>query len=371
MIAENDINFCEPLACGDDYPKPQFSPLPNVAGASNAKSRSVPLGTTTVLHSARARYAWASIAKAELTPQDTVLLPAYHCPAMVEPIVWAGCKIAFYRLRKDLSPEPDDLARLLPQAKAIVLVRFFGFEGHIQSLCEMAREQGCLVIEDLAHTAFAQTLHGDYGVTSLPKFYAVDYGSEIFIRAGHDETRLRTYIEKTQRNPLLWNSTRLLKQVQNRVQAVSAAGTGKLQGKFRYFCAEDMSRPFNRKASLQIMRSDHEDIVQKRRSNFLRLQNIFEQSGLGHGLYTDLDSNFIPYMYPFVLHDAEFFHSIRTAGVPLFRWEELAPTNCRVSQEYHKTLIQVPCHQDVTGADIDLIESTILTGARARVGGTI
>ena len=367
MKAENQIQFCKPIAYGEDYPRPHFPALPNSTGKSHAKSRGKPSGTGTVLHSARARYAWASIAKAELTTGDTVLLPSYHCPAMVEPFLWAGCRIEFYTLKNDLSPDLADLVRLLPRAKAVVLVRFFGFEGNMQALCEMAREHKCLVIEDLAHTAFAQTLHGHYGVTSLPKFYAVDYGSEIFVREDHDNTQLRSFMEKTQRNALVWNATRLVQQVQNRLQTVTPGGFRQIDGSYRYFSTEDMSRPLNKRAFLQIMQSDDEEIIRKRRKNFLRIQSIFESSGMGKGLFTELDNSFVPYMYPFVLNNVEHFHSIRSAGIPLFRWEELAPTSCSVSQSYHQTLIQVPCHQDLTNTDLDLIESAIGNAALARV----
>ena len=56
----------------------------------------------------------------------------------------------------------------------------------------------------------------------------------------------------------------------------------------------------------------------------------------------------VPYVFPAVLADAErAFPAIRRAGIALYRWEELAASECRVSASYRTRLVQLPCHQEI------------------------
>ena len=58
----------------------------------------------------------------------TVLLPAYHCTAMVEPVRWAGFRAAFHPVPHDLQLSARDLApHLTSDVRAIVVVHYFGF----------------------------------------------------------------------------------------------------------------------------------------------------------------------------------------------------------------------------------------------------
>ena len=173
------VQFTPPLADSSHYPTPTFPVLQKIKGLCQPEPREVPGGTSHTMLTTRARYALAMIAKAYVNAGDRVLLPAYHCPAMIEPFVWAGCKIEFYPVNSDLTPMEREIADLLHGATALLLTRYFGFECNIRDVAEIARKHNCLVIEDLAHAAFSSELVGDIGVTSLPKFYPVDTGSEI------------------------------------------------------------------------------------------------------------------------------------------------------------------------------------------------
>jgi len=40
-----------------------------------------------------------------ISRNDTVLVPAYHCAAAIEPIVQYGAKVTFYNVRQDCTPD--------------------------------------------------------------------------------------------------------------------------------------------------------------------------------------------------------------------------------------------------------------------------
>src|ERR1700726_3419115 len=60
--------------------------------------------------------------------RDIVLLPAFHCTALVEPVVRAGFRPVFYRIKKDLTIDVEDLrAKSSSRDALIIVVHFFGF----------------------------------------------------------------------------------------------------------------------------------------------------------------------------------------------------------------------------------------------------
>jgi perosamine synthetase len=352
--AMNMIDFTEPLANSSDYPAPHFTALPNITSGKFTAIRPILKGATTTRLVTRARYALALIAKAELSDGDTVLLPAYHCPALVEPFIWAGCKVIFYNITSDLCPDKNDLDRYLGDASAILFVRYFGFDSNIKSLAEYARNRGCLVIEDLAHAAFIDELFGDYGVTSLSKFYPVDSGAEIYVKCGRDSAAIVKAIERYLVSTRAWTLQATLRKT-SRMLCIPCPMKGFKNSNFRYFDPIALARPPPARALYELSCHNHSEILRKRRKNYSDIHHAIGKSGLGSPVLPSLEESNAPYVYPFLLNDAYSFHSIRNAGIPLYRWEELSPTTCEVSLNFRSQLIQVPCHQDITGSDISAI----------------
>ena len=109
----------------------------------------------------------------------------------------------------------------------------------------------------------------------------------------------------------------------------------------------------------ELARHDETGIINARRRNYRLLGKLFKDSDIGVPLYPELMPHEVPYAYPCILRDAGTFARIRNAGIPLLRWEELAPSACEISAAYRSKLIQIPCHQDLSVKDLGLIEATI------------
>jgi len=353
-----NANFTVPLANSADYPKPLFLPLPSSPNKGFIKGRPTPSGVGKILTTTHARYALALIAKAELSPGDTVLLPAYHCPALVEPFIWSGCKISFYNMRYDLQPDENDFATKLPIAQAAVLVRYFGFDANIKSLVHQARHAGCKVIEDLAHAAFIDELHGDYAVTSLRKFYPIDIGAEIYIKEGKDSSLIERKLNEYRKTAVLSALKRLTLKLQNKIGKKLSLHFHETPS-YRYFNDMELGRPLGNIYRKETGNDSSRKIIECRRRNFSTINKLLKKSKLGTPLFPELENNTTPYVYPFLLRRKEYFDMIRSAGIPLFRWEELAPTECKVSKEFRSKLIQVPCHQDLTESNLETIANAL------------
>lgn len=116
---------------------------------------------------------------------DEVLVPAYHCPSGVMPVIEAGLRPVFYRIRPDLSIDLDDLrAKLGPRSRAVIVIHFFGFAVDLAPLQDL-RSKGIALIEDWSHSflqgspAQLPTLQGDVQVFSFWKLVPSGVGGAI------------------------------------------------------------------------------------------------------------------------------------------------------------------------------------------------
>ena len=53
------------------------------------------------------------------------------------------------------------------------------------------------------------------------------------------------------------------------------------------------------------------------------------------------------------------FDKLKMAGVPIWRWEDSALGHCTVTDEYAFSLLQLPCHQELTDQEIEWMTDTI------------
>jgi perosamine synthetase len=352
------IEFLPMLADGSNFPTPEFSMLPKKRGKARIANRPVNANAKNPLSIIQARYGLAIIAKAELAPGSKVLLPAYHCPALVEPFIWAQCSVDFYPLNEDLTPQRAILTRKLESADAMVFVPYFGFSCTAVGLADLARQYNCLPIEDLAHAALNKGLDGDYGVTSLEKFYPVDSGGELLIANSVSNTRVADWWQLNHISP--WRSTvenRLTRKIANLLN--KPAVNHIWSNNFRYFDPSKVGATMMHKDIRQLANQDHAKITMMRRDNYQKLDAYFCRSRLGRPVFQALGADDVPYVYPFVLNKAEHFDLIRNKSIPLYRWEEICPSGCETSNLYRSQLVQFPCHQDLTHDDIDRLISKL------------
>lgn len=84
--------------------------------------------------------------------RSTILLPAFHCPSVVEPVLRAGMRPAFYRVDRNMELDADDvLARLDGDVAAVLFINYLGFPSNFEPLLGDLRARGVLAIEDCAH----------------------------------------------------------------------------------------------------------------------------------------------------------------------------------------------------------------------------
>ena len=322
-----------------------------------------------------------------LEPGSEVLLPAYHCPAMVEPVVWAGFSPVFYRIQADTSVDLEDVEkRIGPSSRVLLVPHYFGFPqemGKIRAFCD---RHGLLLIEDCAHAFFGESaghpvgFHGDYAVGSAWKFFPVNEGACLVssrhrivgrsLQSGGLFFELKSVLNTLEysmehgrlgmlNDPLLrlmqckdWLWRNLKRKAPEEMQG---GGNDPASG----FEGGRVSQRISRFSRWVIESSSKSRIVQRRRANYLRLQSALEKMQGGRPLFATLPEKVVPHVFPFLVDRPDaVFPRLKSAGVPVIRfgeylWKDMERGTCPVSEEYSRRVFQFPCHQDLAGEEVE------------------
>lgn len=147
--------------------------------------------------SARAAFgAW--LRALDLRDDEDVLLPAYigwsarEGSGVFDPVRASGVRYRFYRMRRDLTIDVDDVSRLVRERppRAVVLIHYFGWpDPHAAEVAELARDAGAAVLEDEAHALYSDFIgracgrFGDACIYSLHKMLPFPSGGMIAFNA--------------------------------------------------------------------------------------------------------------------------------------------------------------------------------------------
>ena len=301
----------------------------------------------------KARYALSAAARflKATDRKNIILLPAYHCPALVEPFIHAGYDIEFYPQRHDLHSHLEVFKQLLSEnVTHVLVVRFFGFSQNAEQLIEMANLAGKKVIEDNAHSMwhFLQTCISKRtdiaaSVSSLSKTLGTADGGTLYMPG---------YSEKCH-YPGFKSELKALISGQRYIN--SSAG----KNAFRYFKPDLQHENCLRSSRWLMIKADYSAIRNKRRENFNYMINKLKDSSAGTLLYNELQSDDVPYVLPFLLNDSKTFEVLRQHKVQVLRWEELAVVSQDGCNNVRERLVQLPCHQNLQFTELDKIISLL------------
>ncbi len=325
--------------------------------------------------------------------ESAVLIPAYHCGSMVEPALWLNAEVLLYHLEPDLSPNLHHLEKLIGNStkpiRAMLLPHYFGFPqdiAHWRSFCDA---NNIKLIEDCAHAFFGKSADGkilgsigNFSVASVKKFFSSPDGG-ILIGENLPSNSLPT-IKPNFKHQLLallkivllsaefgrlgilgqlilqldkWRSR--LKYQPTSEQSVSSK-TAHTSTHWNWFDPALMHLKGLTVSQLLMKYGDSRYIVETRRKNYTRLIEGIATIQYLTPLFPELPDHVVPYMLPALLNSEEIdFAGLKHAGIPLWRWEDLAVSDCSVSQRYRLQLLQIPCHQDLTPPEINWIISQL------------
>lgn len=322
-----------------------------------------------------------ALARSGVDRDSEVLVPAYHCQSMVEPIEALGARPVFYRVLPDLSVDLSDILRKLTRnTKSIIAAHFFGISCDLSELRGLCDEAGTTLVEDCAHcfsysrSAPGYGVTGDFVITSPRKFLPIFDGGELFspIHAlpddYHRSVDLRyqlkitaNILERGWRRHRHNNKQLALDEYlcnadvnPDRDKPVASdfhEASNYVDPRFDFNYVKSpssvLSRFMKRIISL-------ERVEQARVRTFKKLTVASRSFRRGARAFPGLGRTSVPYVFPLILEeDGDLLHSrLRRAGVPMWRWEDLRESDCDVSNDYRQSLIQLPCHQELAAESV-------------------
>ncbi|MCK7493613.1 MAG: DegT/DnrJ/EryC1/StrS family aminotransferase [Comamonadaceae bacterium] len=131
-----------------------------------------------------------------------------------------------------------------------------------------------------------------------------------------------------------------------------------------YYDAADEGRAGLRVSRWIERRSDIASMVRSRRKRYAQWAEAVHGLPGVEPLLPELPAHVAPYM--FALHVADpprLFYPLKRIGVPIYRWDDMAVSDCPVSQRYRQGLFHLPCHQMLTDAEMHWMTAAVRAAA--------
>jgi len=327
----------------------------------------------------------------EIRPGDKVLVPTYHCPTMIAPVVQSGAQPMFYPITASGAVDLEWLQRAARDgARAMLATHYFGIPQPMSTLRAFCDAHRIALIEDCAHAFFgvsegvAAGSWGDLAIASLPKFFPVPEGG-LIVSAAYSLKNLdlapckwrdevKAVVDAVEigvvhgsfpgLNTLLGGAFRLKNWLRRHGRPTDARETrGSESAKPAVDVRLDSLRTVV--AARWISSGVHlSRIVGNRRRNYAALASSLSRIEGAHALCPDLPEDATPYVFPLYVNDpAASYQRLRSAGIPIFRWDEVWPGTPVLDGDHgldwaHR-VFQLGCHQDLSLDDIEAMAITV------------
>lgn len=316
---------------------------------------------------------------AKVQAGDEVLVPAYHCPSIVEPVEAVGATPVFYRITEDLQPDLDDLLKkMTTNVKSVIAVHIFGLLADLNGLRSICDGAGISLIEDCAHcfsysrTASTFGATGDFVITSPRKFMPTFDGGELIVNKddvmpGSPESANLLYQMKIAKNILetayltkrsaagafadMSRAARQVKQLSSVHEAPEFLRPD--SGSNEYTDPRFSFDHVNARQSLigsflpRVLAID--EVIRRRRRNFRILQACCDGLSKARILPAPQERHESPYVFPLMVDGGDRTYALlQRFGTPMWRWDEIRQSDCQTSLSYSRHVIQFPCHQGIS-----------------------
>jgi len=122
-----------------------------------------------------------------LKPTDTIIVPAYICETAIMPIRSFGYKIKFIDVQANMQLDPIKVLKMVDvfDAKALIVIHYFGLPAHTDKLITLLRPRGVKIIEDCCHNflgnpgVFNVGSGGDVTIFSMRKTLPIPDGGAL------------------------------------------------------------------------------------------------------------------------------------------------------------------------------------------------
>lgn len=335
---------------------------------------------------------YQALLQLQLPAASTVLVPSYHCPTMVAPVILANLNVAYFGLRPDGLPNLDTIEpTTASKSRAMLVSHYFGLPHSLAEVRQWCDDRGIALIEDCAHCYFGEAgerpagAWGDYATASLSKFLPVPEGG-LLASAYHSiapfqlapqsfKAQLKGWVDvfelatKYKRFKGLNSALAVLFRIKNSHLHSRPKVDGPAESAVANMMREcDMSRIAQAPLGLSMILKTilpRGRIIAQRQQNFAGYAKHFAHTEGAKALLPLPSKVVAPYVFPLWVDDADrVYHALRTLALPVFRWDKIWPGTPRIDGDvgplWSQHVLQLLCHQDLSQADIERTSIAIL-----------
>ncbi len=327
-----------------------------------------------------------------------LLAPAYHCRTMIDPAIVLGAPVHLYHLDERLRPDMAALEQLVGQArvpaKVLLLTHYFGIPQDAESVKSFCDAHGIALVEDCSHALLYHRgtkrigTWGRYVTASPYKFFPCEEGGLLISSKGTQVPRSRRATLRSELKVLAHAAERAWLQLRRGISAQDVerlerdiealANVAAPQGRqghqiqntpSRYYDEREQAQAAATTSGLIASLCNLDRMAALRRTHYQRWVNAVQGLPGCRALFEALPDDCVPYMFPLLIDDQQSsFHLLKRLGVPIWRWDDMATSDCPVSRRYRLRLLHLPCHQSLSDAEITWMIDAVTSAVRRFCG---
>lgn len=337
---------------------------------------------------------YALLGAMKLGPGDAMIVPSYTNGVEVAAIAARGIAVHTTPVRKDLALDTRALETALVRtgARAVLLIHYLGFPQPVDAVAGICRRHGAALIEDCALSFLAKLPDGRpagsigaAAIFSLYKTLPVPDGAALVI----NDPSIPDPVAPVEPE-LVSSGSGLGRLVLNGARSGGAAGQAAARaldllrrGAGRALESRGMTRTAagsmkfeterlawgaSRFTRAILPRLDHAGIAWARRRNFARMR---ERLPHVETFFRTLPAGACPLFYPVIVEDKErLMRDLAAREIETVNfWSTWHPATPAAAYPHVKSLrehvVELPCHQDLDEADIDVIADAVVASLEA------
>lgn len=318
-----------------------------------------------------------------LKPGDQVLVPTYHCPTMIAPVVALGLTPRFYPIGLDGLPDLHSGAFLdTDRPSALIVAHYFGFGRSLSNIRQWCDRERVPLIEDCAHALVGWAGErpigqwGDLATASLTKFLPVSEAgwlasasrpislpppvpTSLFRELRGINAILERSISAGRLIGLGW-AVQFVARLRGTMVEHQASEPNAEPGTGPQVPAVDLTRVHESATRLSgwLRRSiPRGELVKRRQANYdLFAEHTTKLRG-AKALIPQRNRDAVPYVFPVLVDEPEkIYQRLRHQGIAVLRWDRVWPGTPKFPDDtgayWSKHLLQFLCHQDLTSDDV-------------------
>ncbi|HWR36954.1 MAG TPA: DegT/DnrJ/EryC1/StrS family aminotransferase [Clostridia bacterium] len=350
-----------------------------------------PFGDTSTRYYYLGRNAVHALATEWRLGGEEVLFPSYCHGVELEALIAAGVQPKYYPVRSGMRVDVESIAsRISGRTRAVYLIHYLGFPGAVEEVQELCRKRGILLIEDCALALLSCKgsrplgSFGDAAIFCLYKTLPLPHGGALYYPTESSATSSRT------RSPSIASTVAYsLSSLSRYFKAHGSENVVKMIDKLRstgvakresigvravaspHFDPADADLGMSALCGWIIRSLDMQAIVARRRENYARLRDRLQEVSLP--IFPNLPQGTCPLFYPLCVSNKEEILPMLAARniEPVNFWSN-QPTSIPAgmfpeTDDLRKTIVELPCHQDLTLRDMDRIADQVCEITRGAV----